>query len=152
MATSFRTKRDRWLVILIWAGALLSIVGGVAQMGIQAPAILRGITLLFLVGAAGFMLWVLYTTEYSISEVELLARCGPFRYRVPLSEIESVTPSRDPRSSPAGSLDRLLICWSGGRRRLLISPEPRREFLQQLSAHCPHLRLRGDQLIRNGAV
>lgn len=98
------------------------------------------------------MLWALYTTEYFISETELLARSGPFRYRVPLSEIESVTSSRSPQSSPAGSLDRLLILWSAGERRLLISPEPRREFLQELSGRCPHLNLRDGQLTRDGAA
>ena len=152
MAITFPTKRDRWLVALIWVGAGLAIGGGLAQLGARAPIVVRGLVLLFLVGGGGFMLWVLYATEYLLTEAELLVRSGPLRYRVPLSDIESVTPSRDPRSSPAGSLDRLLICWSPSGRRLLISPESRPEFLQELSRRCPHLSLRGDQLLRESAT
>ncbi len=147
---SFPSRRDRWLVALIWAGAALAVFGGLAQLGAGAPIALRGLTLLFLVGGAGFMLWVLHAMEYVLGEEKLLVRCGPLRYRIPLSQIESVTPSRDPRSSPAASLDRLRIRWSPGGRQILISPEPRLEFLQELSLRCPHLSLRGEQLSREG--
>lgn len=121
-------------------------------MDAQARLTVRSLILLFLVAGAGFMLWLLYTTDYSLSEAELPVRSEPLRFRVPLSEIQSVTPSRDRRSSPAGSLDRLLIRWSVADEQLLVSPEPRHEFLQELSRRCPHLSLNGDQLTREGAA
>ena len=152
MTNTFPTERGSWLVALIWAGAVLAIVGGFAQLQAGAPAVVRGLVLVFLIGAAGFMLWVLYATAYVLGEAELLVRSGPLRYRVSFSAIQSVTPSRDPRSSPAGSLDRLLIRWSPDDRRLLISPARRLEFLQELSQRCPHLSFRGDQLVAGDAA
>jgi hypothetical protein len=146
--TSFPTKRDTWIVALIWGGALLLIVGGVAQLSSAAPPVVRSIGFLVLLAAAGFMLWVLYGTQYRFLEDCLLITSGPFRFRVPLSEIDSVKPSRNPLSSPACSLDRLLIEWGGGRRRIMISPEPRQAFLQALDERCPQLILDGDRLLR----
>lgn len=133
MTTVYESKRDAWIVGLIWAGALGALAGGVAQFTSPAPLGLRVALLIFLGSAAAFMLWILYGTDYTLSDEELRIRCGPFHYGVPLRAIDSVTPSRNPLSSPALSLDRLLIQWGPGPRRILISPSRRSEFLQELS-------------------
>ncbi|NNL86521.1 MAG: PH domain-containing protein [Myxococcales bacterium] len=97
----------------------------------------------------GLLLWVVYGTSYTLEKTELLVRCGPLRYRVPLADIDSVTPSRNPASSPAGSLDRVQIRWASEERSLLISPEPRAAFLQKLAQRCPQLRFDGSALVRS---
>ncbi len=148
MSIVFISKRDSWIVAIIWAGALLSVVGGVAQLSSTASLALRFALLTLLVSAAAFMLWVLYSTYYTLTDEHLLIRCGPFRYRVPLVEIDIVKPSRNPLSSPAGSLDRLLIKWNEGRERILISPSRKTDFLQELERRCEQLNLDGDRLVR----
>ncbi|MFQ5515779.1 MAG: PH domain-containing protein [Myxococcota bacterium] len=148
--TTFASKRDAWIAAVLWGGALMTGIGGFSQLSSDAPAGTRGLVFLALVAAAGFMLWVLYGTSYTFVEGQLLIRSGPFRFRVPLSAIDSVTPSRNPLSSPACSLDRLLIKWADGRRRILISPDPRAAFLHALSERCPHLTPEGSGLTRAG--
>ena len=113
----FGSKRDAWIVAMIWGGAILSVVGGAAQLSSDALAAVRISVFVGLDAAAAFMLWVLYTTRYLFTEDSLLIECGPFRYRVPLAEIVSVQPSRNPLSSPACSLDRLMIKWGSRGRR-----------------------------------
>lgn len=137
----FESKRDGWIVALIWAGALMSAFAAVDQ--IDSP-----MSVLF-AAAAGFMLWVLYGIRYTLTDEHLLVRCGPFRSRVPLAEIDSVTPSRNPLSSPAASLDRLLIRWASERRRILVSPADKAGFLRELDRRCPQLRLDGERLVGN---
>jgi len=149
MTTVFQSRRDAWIVVLIWAGALLSMFGGLAQFAGTGPFLLRSALLIFLLTAAGFMLWVLYSLDYTLTDENLLIRCGPFRYRVPLAEIDSVTPSRNPLSSPAGSLDRLLITWNAERKRILISPSRKVDFLRDLDMRCEQLTLTGERLARN---
>jgi len=146
----FPTKRDPWLVAVIWIGSLLAFVGALAQLSAAAPLVLRALVGLFLVGMAMFMIWVLYGTDYTIGGEYLVIRSGPLRFCVPLRDIESVEPSRSPLSSPACSLDRLLIRWERGRRRILISPEPKSGFLLALSQHCPQLRHEGSHLTQGG--
>jgi hypothetical protein len=139
------------LVAVIWLGSLLASVGALAQLSAAAPLVVRALVCLFLLAGAICMIWVLYGTDYTIGAEYLFIRSGPFRFRVPLREIESVRPSRNPLSSPACSLDRLLICWRRGRRRILISPEAKAGFLQALAQHCPHLRFEGSHLTQGGA-
>ena len=68
-----------------------------------------------------------------LTEHDLLVRSGPFRWRVPLGQIHSVTPTRNPLSSPALSLDRLRIEYGDGKW-ILISPRERERFLEALEA------------------
>ncbi len=148
--TGFPSKRDAWLVLFIWAGAILAVVGAVAQFDSRAPLLVRALLLVVLLAAAAFMLWVLYGTAYAVGRDELLVRCGPFRFKVRLGDIESVTPSRNPLSSPACSLDRLYIRLRGSRVGLLVSPEDKRGFLAALVERCPHLALAGDRVVGRG--
>jgi hypothetical protein len=141
----FPSKRDSWITALIWLGAALCVLGGFAQLGSEAGAAVRGVLLVALLLSAGFMVWVLHGTAYVFTPDLLDIRCGPFHFQVPLTEIESVVPSRNPLSSPACSLDRLLIRYAEGRRKILISPLDKRGFLEALASRCPHLVLSPDQ-------
>ncbi len=145
---SFPSRRDAWLVAVIWGGAALAVAGGFALFNSQAPLAVRVVLPLAFLGGALFMLWILYGTSYVIRDQALLIRNGPFRTTVPLPEVDSVRPSRDPAASPANSLDRLLICWSQGRREVLISPHAKQDFLQALAQHAPQLSLEGHSLER----
>jgi len=82
--------------------------------------------------------WTYRGTRYLVTDREVIARSGPFRWRIEIAGIESIRPSRSPLSSPAMSLDRLEIRYAGGRR-LLISPEDREGFLEAVVARSRNL-------------
>jgi hypothetical protein len=63
-----------------------------------------------------------------------------------------VKPSRNPLSSPACSLDRLLILWDEDRRRILVSPESKQPFLQALASRCSQLQHTGEALVKRNGV
>jgi hypothetical protein len=126
---SFGSKIDLWLLILL----LSAVVTCVWVAGAQWDSIRGGNWLLSIPLALGIglPLWILASLRYFLSDDALRIRCGPFRMRVPIAEISSITPTRNPLSSPALSLDRLRIEYGAGRA-IMISPEPREEFLRQL--------------------
>ncbi len=99
---------------------------------VLAPAI-RAVALPLLLMLGALLVWSLFTTRYVIDEATLLVQCGPVRWRIPISEIESVRPSADMRSGPALSMDRLRICYSGGRS-ILVSPLRKEAFVQDLES------------------
>ena len=146
--TTFESKRDAWLVAVLWGAVLVCVWSGVQQFSTSAPLLARLATLGGLMAVAGFMLWVLYGTTYELMSGELLIRCGPFRLRVPLKEIRSVRPTRNPLSSPACSLDRLAIRWGPRRKRVMISPEEKSAFLRALQERCPQLESDGQGLAK----
>lgn len=146
-ATVYRSKTDWWLGAVLWVGvlAMVASAGGLWLAG-ASPALSLGSAALFLALAA-FMVWILRGTRYELYPDRLLVRSGPFRWTVPLAAIEEVHPTRNPLSSPALSLDRLQVSYRGSRVGIMVSPEPRGAFLQDLAARAPHLELLGDRLI-----
>jgi len=126
----FAAKRDGWLVALLWCASLADF--GVAAwlwLGLRgAPAFVAPL----LLAAGAFQLHVLYATDYTLEADALRIRASFFRWRIPLAAIESIEPTRNPLSSPAPSLDRLLIRYGGGRR-VMISPADKAGFLRALA-------------------
>jgi hypothetical protein len=124
----FRSKLDVWLVLVI--------VGGFASVGV-APAVASASWVALVVAApcaalgAGFAAWLYRSTSYTFSESELWVRSSGFSWRVPLRAIRAVTPTHNPLSSPALSLDRLRIDY-GSSESIMVSPADRELFLQEL--------------------
>jgi len=126
----FNSKIDLWLLVVLLLAAAASLLPALRMLGGGAAELLLAVSLLLV---AAFILWILAATRYILSDDELLIRCGPFKWTVPIREITEVAPTRNPASSPALSLDRLRIDYGDGRW-IMISPEPRAAFLRSLEA------------------
>ena len=144
----FASKRDRWLVFVLWATAVLLVAAGLAQIGSTAALTVRVVMLVGCLTGAAVLLWVLYGTGYTFTGDVLGVRSGPFRMTLPLAEIDSIVPVHNTLSGPACSMDRLHIRYHHSDRTLLVSPEDKPGFLHALIERCPHLTLAGDRVIR----
>jgi len=137
------SKRDGWLIAVIWGATALGLAALLPALhSVREP--LGRLGFLALCAGLGLGPWVLYATGYAFEPATLLIRSGPFRWRISFAEISRVEPSRNPLSSPACSLDRLLIQY--GKRQVMVSPADRAGFLSRLAAVCPQLRLAGERL------
>lgn len=134
-AVTFKSKIDTWLLIVLLFAVVACLYGAADVIGRvdQIGVIVSGIIIGALFISAGLPLWILLTTSYTLRDDRLDVRCGPFAWTVPIKDIEAVEPTRDARSSPALSLDRLRIGYGAGRE-IMISPEPRSQFLRSLEA------------------
>lgn len=136
----FPSKRDWWIVGLIWLGVTVSLVGGIIPLVVSGASWAEIILVVsLLVGMDWLMLWVLYGTGYTITPDRLFIRCGPFTFRVILNEINEITPTRNPLSSPACSLDRLKVVYGLSQQSIMISPADKSAFLPAIVQHCPSL-------------
>jgi len=129
-AHHYRSKVDGLLIVVL-AGVPLAVFMVFAAGLLALPVVARLAALLLVAGLFGLLLWTLLATQYSIDANTLTVRSGPFRWVIDLARIESVTATRDARSGPALSLDRLCICYDGGRQ-ILISPLDQEAFLRNL--------------------
>ena len=130
-ARRFRSKVDRWIFVLL----IIVIIGQVIAVGSAAlqaddPLATTGM-ILAMVGVVGLMFWLLVGTYYTVERGIIRIVSGPFRWKVPIDDITSVTATRSPLSSPALSLDRICIRY-GKRRRIMISPADRDGFLKAI--------------------
>jgi hypothetical protein len=142
---TFPSKRDAWISAVIWVSSAVLFAAAVQLLRSPGGAGYRVGLAAVCVAMAGFSLWVLYTTSYTLTEAELRIRSGPFRFRVPFDAVREVVPSRNPLSSPACSLDRLRIRY--GSRSIMISPEEKHAFLEALAERCPELCFDGTRLV-----
>ena len=130
-AKRFNSKIDRWLLYLLVAVIIFEIVIlGIAASQVGEPLaavglVLAALALVALIGSC------LMRTHYTVHGNELRIVSGPFRWKVPIDQIESVTATRNPLSSPALSLDRVQIQYGSGRK-IMISPRDRAGFLKAI--------------------
>jgi hypothetical protein len=101
-------------------------------------AILRtemNILSLVVIGVLGVALpvWLIAGTRYILGSEQLVVHAGPFRWRVPLKDITSITPTHNPLASPALSLDRLRIEYGQGKW-VMISPRDKEQLMSDITA------------------
>ncbi len=116
------------------------IVGSIAGSLVASGLSLRSGTLAAMVATlalailgVGLPAWIMTSTSYTLGNTMLRIKSGPFQWQIPIQEIQRISPSSNPLSSPALSLDRLRIDYSGGKS-ILISPKDKGQFLQDLEA------------------
>jgi hypothetical protein len=128
----FESKKDLWLMAILWGAVLVNIVACSLFVYYGCPPFVWTFPLLIIVGGL-LPLWILFTTKYTFTGDKLLISCGPMRVSLNVKEIESITPTRNPLSSPALSLDRLLIKYSGGKS-VMVSPMDKEGFVSEITS------------------
>lgn len=119
----FKSKIDWWFGLILVYPIFLSV-----------KAMLEGewIGLLGLTGVVGFILFLSKTTQYIINENQLIVKSTWIvNERIDISKITKVEKSNSILSSPALSLDRLLVRYNK-YDEVLISPRDKTEFIDEL--------------------
>lgn len=124
--------------------AVTAVAGVGVPLALNSGATRPGIAVLAVVLAFTFVLplWLVLDTNYTRTAQELLIRSGPFRWRIPLSAVHEVSPSRSWVSAPALSLDRLCIRYGQGSS-ILVSPREKQRFVEALRERCPAVLVTG---------
>ena len=138
----YASKVDWWLGILVVLAPVVAVGGALAALSSGAPSTVAvaGVVIIAIV-----YLGAVFPMRYGIDDDVLVVRYGLIRQRVPLADITRVERTRNPLSSPALSLDRLMIHY--GRRRIMISPGEREDFLAELARRA-RLQRNGETLSR----
>jgi len=130
-AKRFRSKVDWWIALLLAATIAILLVALVSfayqnTSAVQALVMVGGTLIL-----VALLIWMSLGTYYSVDKNTLRIVAGPIRWKVPISEITSVERTHSPISSPALSLDRLRIRYSGNKS-VMISPADKKRFMKAL--------------------
>lgn len=142
----FVTKRDWWIKAILWGGILMMLCGVIpAAMSTDRIAEIAFLALIAILSST-FMIWILYGTHYTFRGDKLVIRSGPFRWTINIHEITSIIPTRNPLSSPACSLDRLMLKLNESKFGMMISPLEKEQFLDELVLRNPAL------VVENGRV
>ncbi|WP_231889917.1 PH domain-containing protein [Bacillus sp. SJS] len=129
----FPSKKDWWVYLVIWGGALA---------GCLSPFLAgRDYEALFVtVPLTGFLIWLWFSTGYLIEGEKLTIRYGPFTNTIPIMEITSIRKTKNPFSAPALSLDRLEITYGRWFDIAVVSPKEKQEFIKMLKQIQPDIK------------
>lgn len=130
MATLHKSNIDAWLAVILVLTITISLFVGVTILSASGQ---WWVALVVVSLGIGLPLWLLFGTSYCLESDQLHIRSGPFKWHVPVAAITSVTPTRNPLSSPALSLDRLRIEYGPGKV-VMISPRNKDIFLKDIEA------------------
>lgn len=144
----YPSKRDAWLVLFLWTAVGMMGAAGAQTVFSDAPFGFRIGMGTLLLASAGFILWLLYSTHYTLTSRALVVRSGPFRWTVRLESIQEIFPTRNPLSSPACSLDRLRIRYRESRFGIMISPQDKAAFMRDVADRVPGLEVDGERVVR----
>lgn len=127
----FPSKIDGWLIpvmVIAFAGIIIALV---AVMVTPTPWPVR-VFITVAMALVTFLLFAVFrNTCYEVRADELRVVSGPFRWKIPLSEITDIRPTRNPLSSPALSMDRFKVSY-GKHKFVLISPADKDGFLRAM--------------------
>ena len=127
---TFASKIDGWLLVVLLGSALACLFAASSMMLSQMAGPWWIAALIVVVGCV-LPVWLLVATNYVLTATTLDIRSGPFKWQVSIAEVTNVSPTRNPVSSPALSLDRIRIDY-GDRRSILISPQEKDRFVREL--------------------
>lgn len=127
---TYPSKVDPWIIGVTVTPAVVAIV--TLSLAYARTGAIQVIYPLFaLMFAGGLVAWIMLTTRYTVNGRDITIRSGPFRWRIPLSEIRNIEPASGfmaLKSGPALSMQRLVITYREGRQ-LLISPVDQQRFI-----------------------
>ncbi len=127
----FKSKIDPGILLVIIAMVIMDFVLIVAlAMESGSPAGRTG-AILVCIALMALLSSLALRTYYAVDKNVLRVVSGPFRWKIPIDQITSVTPTRTVLSSPAMSLDRLKIEY-GKLRPMIVSPADKKGFLRAL--------------------
>ena len=143
----FRSKVDWWLGVVLVLLPVVTVASGIAAIGSGEREGIVAMTVSTALVAAIYGLLVI-PVRYGVGREHLIVRFGVVRQRIPLAAITEVYPTHSPLSSPALSLDRLMVRTGRGPLGMtLISPDDRETFLATLAFNAG-LERDGDRLVR----
>jgi hypothetical protein len=128
----FKSKVDLWILLVIVGMMVMDVVLIVAlAMDTTTPPAEKTGGILVFIALMALIMSLALRTYYAVDKNVLRVVSGPFRWKIPIDQITSVTPTRTLLSSPAMSLDRLKIEY-GKLRPIVVSPADKKGFLRAI--------------------
>lgn len=133
MDSVYKSKVDIWLVCLILAVAIISIL----------PVLLFAFSWIAVFVSLGLFIFILYcffSTKYIITNNILNIKCGFFiNEKINIANIVKIAPIKSIIASPAASLDRIGIYLTKQHTPIIISPKNKRKFIDNLKSINPNI-------------
>jgi len=127
----FKSKIDWWAHVAFATLPITTILCIVLFATIEESKIIPVTPAIFCLVFCIFIIPIWTSTYYVLGDNELIVKCGFLKNKIAYDSIKNVKETKNPLASMALSLDRIEIKYGVGGY-ILISPQNKQEFLQQL--------------------
>ncbi|MFP7487245.1 PH domain-containing protein [Priestia filamentosa] len=129
----FKSKKDIWIYPVIWG----AIVACFTPIFVGEEYEVLFLTVPFAI----LMIWIWFSTGYTVKSEHLILRNGPLKKDIPIKNIKSITRTFNPMASYALSINRLKIEYGTGFGFVLVSPINKQEFVTALKEINPRIQI-----------
>ncbi len=136
----FTSKKDFIYFLAVWGTIVLIFLSITLDFSVTVFHFLWGVIGLLTIG---FLIWIWFGTGYRIENKTINIQNGPFKWKVTIEEINSISKRKSLLATPALSVDRLVL-QHGKYNDMLLSPKNECEFIKLLLAKNPHIQLEKD--------
>ncbi|MGB5587166.1 MAG: hypothetical protein WBN78_05320, partial [Gammaproteobacteria bacterium] len=63
---TFESKRDRWLMLILWSSVLIDFLAAVVLLRMDVPLLVRASGVAVMLSTALFIVWILTGTRYTV--------------------------------------------------------------------------------------
>ncbi|BAK14748.1 hypothetical protein SSIL_0325 [Solibacillus silvestris StLB046] len=130
----FKSKVDIWMAFIFILVPISMLYGVITE----PSAVLLLVTAFIIV----LLCILFFGTKYVIEADELIIYGGIYKKRIPIKQIRSLRPSKNPLSAPAMSIDRIEITFDPHIQVILISPKEKELFVKKLLEINPNITLK----------
>lgn len=88
----------------------------------------------------GLLIWIWFGTGYRVENETVIVKCGPFKRKINIQEINKIGRNKSIWSAPALAVDRLAIQY-GRYDGILIAPKNKAEFILLLVDKNPNIKV-----------
>lgn len=133
MSVVYKSKVDMWLVCLVIALAVISIL----------PVLLFAFswTAVFIaLGLFAFIIYCFLSTKYIITNDVLIIKCGfLINEKIDIANIVKILPIKSISAAPTASLDRIGLYITRQHTPIIVSPKNKAQFIEHLKSVNPRI-------------
>lgn len=133
----YTSKKDVLYFLAVWGTVVIVLLSIIFSFSLTVFSLFWGfIGLISIV----FLLWIWFGTGYRIEDEKIQIKNGPFKWRVKIQDINSISKRKSLLATPALSVERLVLQY-GKYNEMLLSPKNEKEFVELLLAKNPQIKL-----------
>ena len=124
----FTSKKDIIYFLAVWGTIILVFLSIIFNFSLTVFNLFWGLIGLI---AIGLLIWIWFGTGYRIENETIKIQNGPFKWKISIKEINSISKRKSLLATPALSVDRLVLQY-GKYGDMLLSPKNECEFIELL--------------------
>lgn len=133
----FNSQKDIVYSLLVWGSIVFISLLTIFNLSLTILGVLVGVSGSLIVG---LILWIWFDTNYRVEEKYIKVSHGPFKDKIAIQSISSISKKKSLLATPSLAMNRLSLRYSR-YGEVMVSPKSEKEFIDSLLAKNPQIKI-----------